>query len=115
MRSALGIALAAAAVMTAAPGSAEADCRPPAADRVTQTRAALGSKAYGVIRVERTLVGGGPGANRLPMKLTSQLYLGERWELVFVREGLSVRAYTSAPLRHEHYHVEFPPDALWIF
>jgi hypothetical protein len=39
MRSALGIALAAAAlVMSAAPGSAEADCRPAAADRVTQSR-----------------------------------------------------------------------------
>ena len=37
MRSALGIALAA-AVMAAAPRAAEADCRPPAADRVTQTR-----------------------------------------------------------------------------
>jgi hypothetical protein len=39
MRSALGIALAAAALVTAAaPGSAEADCRPPAADRATQSR-----------------------------------------------------------------------------
>jgi len=31
---------------------------------------------------------------------------------VFTREGL---AYTSAPLRHESYHVEFPPDAFWVF
>ncbi len=38
MRSARGIALAAAAVMAAAPGAAEADCRPPAADLVTQSR-----------------------------------------------------------------------------
>jgi len=41
MRSALGIALAAAG-MAAAPGSAEADCRPPAADRVTQSRSVRG-------------------------------------------------------------------------
>jgi hypothetical protein len=26
-----------------------------------------------------------------------------------------VRAYTSALLKHERYHVEFPPQALWIF
>jgi hypothetical protein len=26
-----------------------------------------------------------------------------------------VRAYASAPLRHESYHVEFPPQALWVF
>jgi hypothetical protein len=26
-----------------------------------------------------------------------------------------VRTYVTAPLRHELYHVEFPPAALWIF
>jgi len=82
---------------------------------VTQTRAAIGTKALGLIRVERTHIGGGPGANRLPMKLATQMYVGERWEVVFVREALTVRAYTSAPLRHESYHVEFPPDAVWVF
>ena len=49
------------------------------------------------------------------MKLSTQMYLGERWELLFLKEALSVRAHASAPLRHEAYHVEFPPNALWIF
>ena len=61
------------------------------------------------------LLGGGPGPNRIPMTLKTQMYLGERWELVFIKDALSVRAYTSAPLKHEFYHVEFPPQALWIF
>jgi hypothetical protein len=26
-----------------------------------------------------------------------------------------VRAYVTAPLKHELYHVEFPARALWIF
>jgi iron(III) transport system ATP-binding protein len=82
---------------------------------ITQTRAPLGTQAVGLIRVERTRIGGGPGANRLPMTLATQMYVGERWEVVFVREALTIRAYTSAPLRHESYHVEFPPDALWVF
>jgi iron(III) transport system ATP-binding protein len=82
---------------------------------ITQTRAPIGTKATGVIRIERTRIGGGPGVNRLPMKLSVQMYVGDRWEVVFVREALTVRAYTSAPLRHESYHVEFPPDALWVF
>jgi len=82
---------------------------------ITQTRAAVGTKALGLIRVERTHIGGGPGINRLPMKLATQMYVGERWEVVFVREALTVRAYTSAPLRHESYHIEFPHDALWVF
>jgi len=82
---------------------------------VTQTRAPVGSPAIGLIRVERTRIGGGPGPNRLPMTVTTQMYIGERWEVVFACEGLTVQAYTSAPLRHESYHVEFPPEAVWVF
>jgi iron(III) transport system ATP-binding protein len=82
---------------------------------IARTRAAVGETATAVIRIEHVELGGGPGPNRIPMKLSTQMYLGERWELVFVREGLSVRAYASAPLRHESYHVEFPPEALWVF
>lgn len=81
----------------------------------TQTRAPLGSQALGLIRVERTRIGGGPGPNRMPMTVATQMYVGERWEVVFRHDELTVRAYTSAPLRHESYHVEFPPDDLWVF
>src|SRR5438128_9596376 len=80
---------------------------------VTQTRSPIGSPAVGLIRVERTRIGGGPGPNRLPMTVTTQMYVGERWEVVFTCEALTVQAYTTAPLRHESYHVEFPPDAVW--
>jgi iron(III) transport system ATP-binding protein len=84
-------------------------------DGIVRTRAAVGEKATGVIRIERMQLGGGPGRNRIPMKLSTQMYLGERWELVFVHDTLTMRVYASAPLKHESYHVEFPPDALWIF
>jgi iron(III) transport system ATP-binding protein len=80
-----------------------------------RTRAAVGDKATAVIRIEHVELGSGPGANRIPMQLSTQMYLGERWELVLVKETLSVRAYASAPLRHESYHIEFPPEALWVF
>jgi iron(III) transport system ATP-binding protein len=43
------------------------------------------------------------------------MYLGERWEIVFTREDLSVRAYAGAPLKHSSYHIEFPTDVVWIF
>ena len=79
-----------------------------------ETAAALRS-ATGVIRLEKVMLGGGPGPNRVLMGLKAQMFIGERWELVFVKDALSVRAYTSAPLKHEFYHVEFPPAALWIF
>jgi iron(III) transport system ATP-binding protein len=80
-----------------------------------RTRAGIGHKAHAVIRSERTRIGGGPGLNRIPMKLSTQMYLGERWEIVFSSEGLNVRAYASTPLKHEAYHVELPSDAVWIF
>jgi len=82
---------------------------------VNCTKAALGETCTGMIRIDRVLVGGGPGANRIRMKLAEQTYLGERWELAFVNDALTIRAYASAPLRHEFYHIEFPPDALWVY
>jgi iron(III) transport system ATP-binding protein len=82
---------------------------------VARTKAAVGEKATGLIRLEKVMLGGGPGSNRILMTLKTQMYMGERWELVFTKDDLAVRAYTAAPLKHELYHVEFPPQALWIF
>ena len=81
-----------------------------------RTNAAIGERATGLIRMENMILGGGfAGANRILMTLKAQMYLGERWELLFVKDELAVRAYATAPLRHEQYHLEFPADALWIF
>jgi iron(III) transport system ATP-binding protein len=82
---------------------------------VARTKAAVGEKATGVIRVEKVMLGGGPGSNRILMTLKTQMYIGERWELLFAKDDLTVRAYTAAQLKHEVYHVEFPAQALWIF
>jgi len=56
-----------------------------------------------------------PGPNRLKMQLKTPMYLGERWELVFAREHLTVRAYAAAPLAPGEHYVEFPPETLWVF
>jgi iron(III) transport system ATP-binding protein len=83
-----------------------------------RTHAGEGEAAIGVIRIERVRVGGGPGTNRLPMKLTARMYLGARSELVFVHQsvpGLIVRAHANLEPRYDAYHVEFPPEALWVF
>jgi iron(III) transport system ATP-binding protein len=82
---------------------------------VARSSASAGEAATAIIRMERTLVGGGPGPNRVPMTLAAQRFLGERWELTFVKDALTVRAFVSAPLKHEFYHVELPADAVWIF
>jgi iron(III) transport system ATP-binding protein len=82
---------------------------------LARSRAAVGDKATGVIRLEKVTLAAAPGPNRIPMTLKTQMYIGERWELVFVKDALSVRAYSAAPLDRETCHVEFPPAALWIF
>jgi iron(III) transport system ATP-binding protein len=82
---------------------------------LARSNATAGEKATGVIRLEKVMLGGGPGPNRILMALKTQMFIGERWELVLAKDGVSVRAYTSAPLKHEFYHVELPPTALWIF
>src|SRR5262245_44686543 len=77
--------------------------------------ATVGSPATGVIRLERVRVADGPGPNRIPMALQTQMYLGERWELLFGRGETSVRLYSHAQLAPGEHHIEFPADALWIF
>jgi len=80
-----------------------------------RTNAAIGDKATGIIRLEKVALASEAGPNRLPMTLKTQMYIGERWELVFVKDALSVRAYSAAPLAHDSCYVTFPPEALWIF
>jgi len=75
----------------------------------------VGSAAAAVIRVERVRLMHEGGPNRLVMTLKSAMFLGERWELLFERGHLSVRAYAESPPPPGEYFVEFPPEALWIF
>lgn len=82
---------------------------------MARTQAATGTKAVGIIRLERMRCTDSPGPNRLKMSLKAQMYLGERWELVFARENLTVRAYAAAPLEPGEHYVELPPEALWVF
>jgi iron(III) transport system ATP-binding protein len=82
---------------------------------VARTTATRGAEAVGVIRIERVNCVGNPGPNRIPMVLKASMYLGERWELLFERDSLSVRAYADTPLKPGEHYVELPADALWVF
>jgi len=80
-----------------------------------RTGAASGKPVTGIIRLEQVRIAGAPGANRIPMALKTQMYLGERWELVLARGGLTVRAFATRPLAEGEHQVEFPAEALWVF
>jgi iron(III) transport system ATP-binding protein len=87
-------------------------------ERITglaRTTADFGSDAVGIVRLERVRWTDEPGPNRLAMRLETPMYLGERWELLFVRGDLNVRAYADTPPPRGEHYVEFPPDALWVF
>src|SRR5262249_11958902 len=102
-------------LIEAANGRAIMDVAGQRIEAVVRTSAKAGEPATGVIRLERVRVGGDPGPNRIPMALATQMYLGERWELVFKKGDLMIRTYASAPLSHGAYHIEFPADSLWVF
>ncbi len=76
---------------------------------------APGAPAVGVIRLERVRVSDTPGPNRMKLELKTQMYLGERYELVFALGKSLVRAYAERGLAEGAHYVEFPRDAFWIF
>ena len=75
----------------------------------------VGEAATGFLRVERTRLSNGPGANCLKMKLASALYLGERWEYLFHLGELHVRVWGEERLPEGEYWVSAPENSLWIF
>src|SRR5581483_1486332 len=79
------------------------------------TTATSGEPVTAVIRLERLRIADTLGPNRIPMNLSAQVYLGERWELVFTRDDISVRTYAPARVRPGTYYVEFPPADLWVY
>jgi iron(III) transport system ATP-binding protein len=77
--------------------------------------AAPGSEGVGMIRLERIRIAEGPGDNRLPARLSTSMYLGDRWEHLFHVGEARVRAYGDTPLTGETHWLEVPPQALWVF
>ncbi|MGE0565845.1 MAG: ABC transporter ATP-binding protein [Pseudolabrys sp.] len=82
---------------------------------VVRTDASAGAQVTAVIRLERVRIAETPGPNRLPMSVAAQMYMGERWEVVFTRGGLTLRARSPERLRSGNYFVELPAKDLWIF
>jgi iron(III) transport system ATP-binding protein len=82
---------------------------------VARGEVAAGAPAVGVIRLERMRVAEAAGPNRIRMELKTQMYLGERFELVFALDKMLVRAYAEREISPGAHYVEFPKDALWIF
>ncbi len=74
-----------------------------------------GGSGTGMIRLERVRLADGPGDNRLQLPVVTSMYLGDRWEHLFHRDGLRLRAYGNTPLPSGEHWLEIPRDDLWVF
>jgi iron(III) transport system ATP-binding protein len=77
--------------------------------------AAAGGAATGMIRLERVRLADGEGANTLKLPLITSMFLGDRWEHLFHRGDLRLRAYGPRPLAPGDQWLEIAPDNFWIF
>ena len=76
---------------------------------------APGQPATGVIRIERLRLVDEPGANRVPMRVETAMYLGERYELLLRRGDWTLRAFAAEAPDAGELLVELPAEHLWVF
>jgi iron(III) transport system ATP-binding protein len=74
-----------------------------------------GEPAVGMIRLERVRLADGPGENRLRARLTTSMFLGDRWEHVLHLGPMLLRCYGATPLPSGEHWLEFPRSDFWVF
>ena len=83
--------------------------------RGTARGANRGSEVQPLVRVEEVRISATPQANALELPLLTCMYLGDRWECLFTRGELSLRAYSKHRLDAGSYYLHMPADKLWVF
>ena len=73
------------------------------------------AKATGMVRLERVRLAAGEGDNTLKLPLVTSMFLGDRWEYLFHRNDLRLRAYGPVALAAGDQWLEIPRESLWIF
>jgi iron(III) transport system ATP-binding protein len=88
-------------------------------DGVTMDATARGANAgpevTSLIRVEEVRISATPVDNALSMPLLTCMYLGDRWECLFTRGDMHLRAYSKYKLDAGDYWLQMPADKLWVF
>jgi iron(III) transport system ATP-binding protein len=72
-------------------------------------------QAIGMARLESVRVAPGAGENTLRLPLVTSMFLGDRWEHLFHRSDLRLRAYGPTPLAPGDQWLAIEPENLWIF
>jgi iron(III) transport system ATP-binding protein len=78
-----------------------------------RTGKAVGEEVAAVIRLERVSVG--QGENHVRAELQTSVFLGERWEHLFLLAGSPLRVFHPGPLAPGPHWLRLPSDQLWVF
>ncbi len=73
------------------------------------------STATGMARLETVRLADGPAEHRVQLPLVTSMFLGDRWEHLFHRNDLRLRAYGPNALQPGEHWLEIAPSDLWIF
>ena len=68
-----------------------------------------------MIRLERVQLADGAGDNVVRLPLVTSMFLGDRWEYLFHRGDLRLRAYGARALPQGEQWLEIAPESFWIF
>ncbi|MDB5911208.1 MAG: lipase, partial [Massilia sp.] len=74
-----------------------------------------GNEVQPLIRVEEVRINATQVDNAIELPLLTCMYLGDRWECLFTRGELSLRAYSKYRLDAGSYWLHMPADKLWVF
>jgi len=80
-----------------------------------RSAATVGADVTGMVRLERVRIAAGEGENTVRLPLVTSMFLGDRWEYLFHRGDLRLRAYGPAALPAGEQWLSIPPESLWIF
>ncbi len=84
----------------------------------TARGANAGADITAMIRLEQVRISDTQTDNAIRLPLSTCMYLGDRWECLFRRDGMAeagVRAYAPYKLAAGDYWLQLPQDKLWIF
>jgi iron(III) transport system ATP-binding protein len=81
----------------------------------TARGANTGDEVQPLIRVEEVRISATKVDNAIELPLLTCMYLGDRWECLFTRGELSLRAYSKYRLDAGSYWLHMPADKLWVF
>jgi iron(III) transport system ATP-binding protein len=75
----------------------------------------VGQSGSAVIRLENVHLASGPGPNTIGLELVTSMFLGNLWEHLLRKDGVTLRLHHAGPLEAGLYHLHLPEDQLWVF